>query len=209
MSERLNVSKFAEAEGCDEKQVRRAIERGALHKGEDGLLAASDVKSGWRKPNRRTMLKSSDNRSDKVSDTSKLSESVRTKKKPPVVRPLASDEESPAEAATRLLDSGTEMLTYAEALEKKENYQALLRQIEYEQKSGSLVDLATAENVLFEAARAQRDSWLSWPSRIAPLLAAELGIDEVDRVTEFLTAHVHKHVAKLGIPDADFVKHED
>ncbi len=46
---------------------------------------------------------------------------------------------------------------------------------------------------------------LSWPSRIAPLLAAELGIDEGDRVAELLTAHVHKQVAKLGIPDADFI----
>lgn len=209
MSERLNVSKFAEAEGCDEKQVRRAIERGALHKGEDGLLDAALVKSGWRKPNRRTMLKSSDNASDKVSDNSKLSESVRAEKKKRVVRPAGSESDVPPDAASGTSDAEGELLDYQSALAKKENYQALLKQLEYEQKSGSLVDLATAENVLFEAARAQRDSWLSWPARIGPLLAAELGIDEADRVTEFLTAHVHKHVAKLGIPDADFVKHED
>lgn len=204
MSERLNVSKFAKAEGCDEKQVRRALERGLLHKGEDGLIDAALVGSGWRKPNRRTMTKTSDNRSDSL----KLSESVRTAGEKRVVRASIREGESPADAAGRIVDTEPGLLDYAGALEKKENYLALLRELEFQTKSGSLVDLATAENVLFEAARAQRDSWLSWPARVGPLLAAEMGIDEADRVTEFLTAHVHKHIAKLGAPDADFAKRE-
>jgi hypothetical protein len=114
--------------------------------------------------------------------------------------------ESLDDAAARLAgDIDVNATSFDEARRIKEVYLALLNRLDYEKKSGALVELALAENVLFEAARAQRDSWLSWPSRIAPLLAAELGIDEADRVTEFLTAHVHKQVAKLGIPDADFI----
>jgi len=90
-----------------------------------------------------------------------------------------------------------------EAERIKENYLALLKKLEFEQKDGSLVDMALAERVLFEGARAQRDAWLNWPARVGPLVAADLGL-EADRVTEALTEHVHKHIAQLGEPDVHF-----
>lgn len=63
LSESLEVSERQQvrgAEGGDEKQMRRAIGRGALHKGDEGLRDAALAKSGWRKPNRRTTPKRSD-----------------------------------------------------------------------------------------------------------------------------------------------------
>nr|DAH73657.1 MAG TPA: Protein of unknown function (DUF1441) [Caudoviricetes sp.] len=98
-------------------------------------------------------------------------------------------------------------MTYAEALEKKETYLALLRQLEYEQKSGALVEFDTAQAILFEEFRAQRDAWLNWPTRVGPLLAADLGL-EADKVTEALTAHVHKQITDLGEPEANFTERE-
>ncbi|TCK36713.1 hypothetical protein B0G84_5726 [Paraburkholderia sp. BL8N3] len=94
-------------------------------------------------------------------------------------------------------------LAYAEALRLKENYLALLRRLEYEEKSGSLIEVAVAEAVMFDVFRAQRDAWMNWPMRIGPLLAGDLDV-EVDRVTNALTAYVHKHISELGEPDADF-----
>jgi hypothetical protein len=35
--------------------------------------------------------------------------------------------------------------------------------------------MTVAEEVLFNAFRQQRDAWLNWPSRVAPLMAADLG----------------------------------
>jgi hypothetical protein len=75
--------------------------------------------------------------------------------------------------------------------------------LEYEQKSGSLVDLETARTVLFECARAARDSWMNWPMRVGPKIAADLGL-EADRVTEVLIEHIHTQIADLGEPDAHF-----
>ena len=98
---------------------------------------------------------------------------------------------------------GGKGLSYAEALRLKENYLALLRRLEYEEKSGSLIELSTVEAIVFEMFRAQRDSWLNWPMRVGPLLATDLGLD-VERVTDALTAYAHKHIADLGEPDADF-----
>jgi phage terminase Nu1 subunit (DNA packaging protein) len=117
--------------------------------------------------------------------------------------PEQRDDESPEDAADRYIEAHGAPWDREEARRIKENYLALLNQLEYEEKSGKLVDLAVAESVLFEQARAARDAWMNWPSRVGPLLAADFGL-EADRVTESLTAYVHKQVADLGESNADF-----
>ncbi|MEB0154013.1 hypothetical protein QN371_13390, partial [Pseudomonas sp. CCC4.3] len=57
-----------------------------------------------------------------------------------------------------------------------------------------------AENILFEQARASRDAWLNWPTRIGPLVAADLGL-EADRIVDTLTNYVHQHLQQLGQPE--------
>lgn len=46
------------------------------------------------------------------------------------------------------------------------------------EKRGTLIDRESVERSAFDRARAERDAWLNWPARIAPMLAAELGINE-------------------------------
>nr|CUV28860.1 conserved protein of unknown function [Ralstonia solanacearum] len=115
--------------------------------------------------------------------------------------------ESVDEAASRLVGEIDLEMSFDEARRIKEVYLALLNRLEFEQKSGALIELDLASNILFEEFRAQRDAWLNWPTRVAPLLAAELGI-EADRMTEVLTAHVHKQIAQLGEPEANFTERE-
>lgn len=115
--------------------------------------------------------------------------------------------ESAGEVANRILSGNVELMDFDEARCFKENYLGLMAQLEYERKSGSLVDLDTATAILFEEFRAQRDAWLNWPTRVGPILAADLGV-EADRVVEALTAHVHKHIAQLGEPEANFSERE-
>ncbi|QUP53561.1 hypothetical protein GO998_07170 [Ralstonia syzygii] len=113
--------------------------------------------------------------------------------------------ESVDEAASRLVGEIDLEMSFDEARRIKEVYLALLNRLEFEQKSGALIELDLASNILFEEFRAQRDAWLNWPTRVAPLLAAELGV-EADRLTEVLTAHVHKQIAQLGEPEANFIE---
>ncbi|MBB5444639.1 MULTISPECIES: hypothetical protein [unclassified Paraburkholderia] len=115
--------------------------------------------------------------------------------------------ESAGEVASRILSGNVELLSFDEARRLKENYLGLMAQLEYERKSGSLVELDTATAILFEEFRAQRDAWLNWPTRVGPILAADLGV-EADRVVETLTAHVHKQIAQLGEPEANFSERE-
>lgn len=108
------------------------------------------------------------------------------------------------QAADRLVsDIDVNATSFDEARRIKEVYLALLNRLEFEQKSGALVELETASTILFEESRAQRDAWLNWPTKIGPLLAADLGI-EAEKVTTALTGYVHKQVAALGDPQADF-----
>lgn len=80
---------------------------------------------------------------------------------------------------------------------------AMKATIAAQQLGGALVELETAEAVLFDTARAARDAWLNWPAKIGPLLAADLGL-EADRVVEALTPHVQQQLEELGEPVPDF-----
>lgn len=93
----------------------------------------------------------------------------------------------------------------SEAERVKENALAGVRALELQVKAGSLVEMETAEMALFEGARSVRDAWLNWPSRVGPMMAADLGLPP-DKVVEVLTKYVHEQLADLGEPQAEFRK---
>lgn len=200
MTTAISIREFARREGCSDTLVRRAVKQGRLRLSGDNGLDASLVGTAWRESNAKGANSANKGANTPANSSQPVRTSAPARADPPVeVR----DDESPADAARRIVDSDVALLDYAGALEKKENYLALLRQLEYEQKAGSLVELDVASAILFEEFRAQRDAWLNWPTRVGPILAAELGI-EADRVTEALTAHVHSQIAQLGEPEANF-----
>ena len=89
-------------------------------------------------------------------------------------------------------------LSYGEALRIKENYLAMLRRLEYEERSGSLIGLETAEAIVFEMFRSQRDAWLNWPTRVAPLIADMLGLPDIEQLSAVLTEQVYRQLSELG-----------
>lgn len=197
MPKGVSIREFARLEGVSDTLVRKALKLKRLKAFDDKSLDPNLVGSAWREGNAKSA-----NPGANRSQTVRSSRQVRTPK--PGDTP---EDETPADTAKRILDSGVALLDYSSALKKKENYLALLRELEYEQKSGTLVELDTACAILFEEHRAQRDAWLNWPARVGPIIAAELGL-EADRVTEVLTAHVHSQVAQLGEPEANFTERE-
>ena len=198
----LSIREFARRDGCSEMLVRRAIKQNRINTLSDGSLDPILVGTPWRKSN----VKGAN-----TANTEK--KNVRTVRvpgsEPDGDDGDARDDESLSDAALRALQEDGAKLDYGEALRVKENYIAKLRQLEFQQKSGALVALVDAEGVLFELFRGQRDAWLSWPAKVGPILAAELGIEEADRVTELLTMHVHKQISDLGEPDTDFGPKKD
>jgi hypothetical protein len=98
--------------------------------------------------------------------------------------------------------------TLNEAKRIKENYLAKLRELEFQEKTGELVELALVERVLFKSFRQQRDAWLNWPAKVGPLIAAELDIDS-DKVVAQLNEYVHKQISQLSEPVLDFEAEQD
>lgn len=90
-----------------------------------------------------------------------------------------------------------------EASAIKENALALKHLLVAQKEAGRLVEMDTAEKVLFDDRRASRDAWLNWPGRFGPLLAADLDIDG-PKLVEALRPYVHQQLDELGEPDVDF-----
>jgi hypothetical protein len=220
----ISIREFARREGVSDMLVRRALKLKRLKALPDKTIDPNLIGTPWRQGNAIKAGKGANlsrsanpakganpsggaNRTDGRPVAPKKLDGPGKRGNGRAPPPVDIDEPESLEekAARRRLAGGIEMLDYGRALEKKENYLALLRQLEYEEKSGTLVDLVQAERALFEGTRAMRDAWLNWPVRVGAMIAADLGL-EADKVTGILTAHVHKHVAQLGDPDVEFGK---
>ena len=88
-------------------------------------------------------------------------------------------------------------------------YQAQERQLAIQKKKGTLIDRARAEALVFRLARQERDVWVTWPARVAALMAAQIAA-EVEKQTErpvkieaailqrVLETHVREQLAALA-----------
>ncbi|KPP82409.1 MAG: hypothetical protein HLUCCO07_16560 [Rhodobacteraceae bacterium HLUCCO07] len=66
-------------------------------------------------------------------------------------------------------------------------YQAQERQLAIQKKKGTLVDRAHAETLVFRLARQERDVWVTWPTRVAALMAAQLSAEMENASGEAVT----------------------
>lgn len=196
----VSVREFARLDGCDEKLVRRAVKSGKLRLSDDGKLDPALAGTGWRKTNRRA--------ADSADTSENVRSNVRIRKKvsaPSADEVAGASEELFAEEIEGFLDNvlAGNYADTATAERIKENALAAKHLIAARKEAGSLVEIETAKLVLFETQRSQRDAWLNFPTRIGPLLAADLGV-EADKVVEAITVHVHQQLDDLGEPEANF-----
>jgi len=64
--------------------------------------------------------------------------------------------------------------TFLQAKTANEVLKAQERRIRLQKLKGDLVDRARAETLMFRLARDERDAWVTWPARVAALMASEL-----------------------------------
>ena len=178
----MNQSQYAQHSGVDRKTIGRWIKAGRFIVMDGDLIdvEASDA----------ALRKNRDGKDPRASNAKK--------NKVPVVSEYGGDDIN--EIVQQIMITEGSNLPREEAARIRENYLALLTKLEFQQKDGQLIELTVAEEVLFNAFRQQRDAWLNWPSRVAPLMAADLDVP-ADRMTEVLIEHVHKHISVLGEPE--------
>ncbi len=89
------------------------------------------------------------------------------------------DTQNGADQGDKKASSGA---AYGQARAIREGYQARLAKIEYEKEVGALVSADEVRVLAFKVARTARDSLLSMPDRLAPILAGEGNQFEVHRI---------------------------
>lgn len=65
-------------------------------------------------------------------------------------------------------------MTFLQAKTANEVLKAHERRIRLQKLKGELVDRARAETLMFRLAREERDAWVTWPGRVAALMASEI-----------------------------------
>jgi hypothetical protein len=70
------------------------------------------------------------------------------------------------------------------------------KELKLRQMEGELVDRAKAAALYFEMGKRTREMWEQWPSRVAAMLAAELGAN-AHTVEQALTKHVKEHLRQI------------
>ena len=78
-------------------------------------------------------------------------------------------------------------------------YQAQDKQLGIQKKKGTLVDRARAEALMFRLARQERDAWVTWPVRVAALMAAEvaLGVEKQTGAPVIIEAAILQRVLDI------------
>lgn len=95
--------------------------------------------------------------------------------------------------------------TFLQAKTANEVLKAQERRIRLQKLKGELVDKARAETLMFRLAREERDAWVTWPARVAALMASELAAALGEEATveaalmqKVLEAHVRAQLESLA-----------
>ncbi len=197
MSARLSVRQFAKQAGCDEKQVRRAVEKGLISKGEDGLLDAAQVDGGWRRPNRRGL--------DKLSaQPVRTTATVRTRAPRADITlqvPVVRSDETAEEAAERIVMAGG-LLPLKEAMELKENYLARHQQLSYDLKLKTVVLIEEVTRTVGAEYAGARKKLLAIPAERAPAIHRLKTVAEVEALLRSVIVEALEGLTRDGPPPA-------
>lgn len=190
MVEGISIREFARRDGCSDKVVRRKIESGHLPALPDGKLDPALVGTGWRaRPSKASEP------AGKSADTLKVSAPVSAD----LSAVSALDDETLDEAAERLAPSMlSQFATKADAEKAKETYLALLRKLEYDEKSGEVVKVSEVARIVGAEYAKVRSKLMEIPSSVAPMAVLMKTPEEIRALIEKEVAHALEELAYDG-----------
>lgn len=192
-------------QGLSERQyaARVGLSRGAIQKAKDAgrlVLHADGSIDAMASDERRAALTDP----AKSRAAPKATAAPKPKLKPVPEAALASVGETLREEGlpAPVAGGGT---TFLQAKTANEVLKAQERRIRLQKLKGELVDKARAETLMFRLAREERDAWVTWPARVAALMASELAAALDEEVTveaatmqKVLEAHVRAQLDSLA-----------
>lgn len=167
----MSVRAFARQIGKSHTAVRKAIASGRLSTLPDGRLDSVVAEREWDE-NRQRVL-------------SEVPKAAPPTPAAPPARPRPAREEPEAPAVV----PGVGSQDYAKARAIRENYNARLAKIEYEEKIGKLLNRDEVQVAAFNKHRILRDILLGLPDRLAAVLTAET---DQQKVHDLLNDEIRK-----------------
>jgi hypothetical protein len=176
----LSIRGYARHRGVSHTAVRKALAAGRISSGDDGKIDPGVADQQWA---------TATNLSKPRNSVMGVPKKRRALGAPPdALGSPGLDEPAPAPlsqaGASRLVAS------YAASRAAREGYLARLAKLEFEQRSGRLVDADEVRAQIFGLGRRLRDALMGLPDRLAPVLAGETDQAEVHRLLaqEILTS---------------------
>ncbi len=166
----LSQRAYARHRGVTLRAVQKAIQSGRIQISAGGKIDPVHADADWSR------------------NTAPTPQRDRPHSSPPAQRaatPLYSPAAEPAAGG----------LDYARARAVRENYLARLAKIEFEERSGKLVNRDEVEVAAFSRFRTFRDGMLNIPDRVAALMAAE---SDPARIHEILTTEIRKALLEFS-----------
>jgi hypothetical protein len=168
----MSLSEYARHRGCSVSAVQQAAQAGRITRGPDGRVDSEQADLDWERntnhnqarykkgtvPHRPADIQPSQHRRDPAVDTA---------------AGLKRAETWSQKHAQATMPNAPEGMTYQTAKAVKEVYDARLKKIELDQKTGLLISKAHVEIAYYNVFHVLRDALLNIPNRIAAQVAAE------------------------------------
>jgi hypothetical protein len=178
----LSARAYARTKGVSHTAVQKAIRTGRLSTLPDGKIDSVVADREWDE-NRQIVVERPQQRPQER-------ESPPPRSAPPSPRPAQEEQDAPPTPVP-----GVGSQDYAKARAIKENYNARLAKIQYEEKIGKLVNSDEVAVAAFNKGRILRDVMLGLPDRLAAILAAEM--DEA-KVHDLLDTEIRAALTKFA-----------
>lgn len=192
----MKQSEFAALHGVSRKTVTKWKERGWLVFAGDEVDV--DASNALLKKYRRDGVGSvtqSVTHDDKVTARRASKKSVTRADAEVTVRA----DETPARAAERILEATGMELDFDEARCMKENYLALLNQLEYDQKSGLVVAVGDVAKAVGDEYAKVRTKLLAIPAEQAPRIQRLKTVLEVQDALQEMIVHALEELTRDGV----------
>ncbi len=186
----ISIRAYARERGVSDTAVRKAIKVGRITPEPDGTINSATADAQWLNNTDQALQR-------KQQPEARQAQPPRPEVQPerPPTRTFRQDAgppptPTPAPAAS----SGTALL---QARTANEVLKAQTNKVRLARMKGELIERSQAMAQVFKLARAERDAWLNWPTRVSAQLASNLAVD-AHTLHVLLEAAVREHLSELG-----------
>ena len=189
----LSIRAYARHRGVSDTSVHKAIKAGRISVASDGTIDPATADTQWA-----AHTDPSQQRSAKAPKPAQIKTSAPEAASP---APIPQPRPAPADAEPSLGVSGN--ATFVQARTANEVIKAQTNKVKLSRMKGELMERKRAEDFAFKLAREERDALQNWPARVAPELAAELGVDPTS-LHILLDRHIRAFLTERGVPQPKF-----